>query len=196
MEYIFVALFAAAVLGLCWLADKGYTKLFRGKAQHKSGLSLRQNKRYGSIGFVLAVIGLTALITGLDNTAVMVGGIVLMALGIGLVIYYMSTGIYYDEDAFLWESLGKKHSIYRYDQILYQQLYVMQGGGTIIELHMDDGKAIQVVSTMPNYDKFLRYAFGRYCHQKGLDPENCSFHDPENSLWFPAKEEFECTSQQ
>lgn len=189
MDYIFVILFAAVVLGLCWLVDRGYTKLFRSKAQHKSGLSLRQNKRYGSIGFILAVIGAAAVITAPDNTAVIIGGVILMALGIGLVIYYMSTGIYYDEDTFLWESLGKKNRTYRYDQIRCQQLYVMQGGGTIVELHMDDGKAIQVVSTMLGSDQFLQYAFVRYCHQKGLDPENCPFHDPENNLWFPVKEE-------
>ena len=191
-----VLIVAAVVFLGCFLVDRGYAKLFRSKAQHRSGLSIRQNKRYGTIGVVLAVIGIAAAITGgLENTALMIGGIVVGVLGIGLIAYYMATGIYYDEDAFLWESFGKKQRTYRYDEIIHQQLYTMQGGGLIVELHMTDGSAVQVVSTMPDYRQFLNFAFQRYCQQKGLIPENCTFHDPENGLWFPTKEENECTSQ-
>ena len=184
-----ILLLAAAVFGLCFLLDKAFTKVFRSRAQHRSGLSVRQSKRYGSIGFALAAIGLAALITNSGNTAVLVGAIILMVLGAGLVIFYLSTGIYYDEDSFLVESFGKKRLTYRYGDILHQQLYALQGGGTIVELHMADGSAVQVVSTMPDYDKFLNHAFTRWCAQKGLDPESCPFHDPANSCWFPAKEE-------
>lgn len=186
-----VILVAAAMFGLCFLLDKAYTKLFRSKAQHKSGLSVRQNKRYGSIGLVLFVIGVAAFLSGLGepNTALIVGSILVAVLGIGLIVYYMRSGIYYDDEGFLVESIGRKTAAYRYDQIIHQQLYVLQGGGIIVELHMQGGEAVQVVSNMTDYDRFLNHAFRHWCRQKGIDPEECEFHDPENSLWFPAKEE-------
>lgn len=191
MEYIFVAIFAAIVLGLCWLVDRGYTKLFRNQAQHKSGLSVRQNKRYGSIGLVLAVIGIAGLVAGIEqgSSTLAVGSGVIILFGVGLIVYFMSSGIYYDDDGFIVESFGRKRALYRYDQILHQQLYMLQGGGIIVELHMQNGQAVQVVSTMPDYDKFLHHAFANWCRQKGINPEKCDFHDPVNSLWFPSKEE-------
>ena len=27
-----------------------------------------------------------------------------------------------------------------------------------------------------------------WCRQTGRDPESCDFHDPSQSLWFPAEE--------
>ena len=184
-----ILLLAAAVFGLCFLIDKGYTRIFRSKAQHRSGLAVRQNKRYGSMGVVLVAIGVAALVASAGNQAVLIGGIILMILGAGLVVFYLSFGIYYDEEGFLVESFGKKGATYRYCDILHQQLYAVQGGSAIIELHMADGSAVQVVSTMPDYDQFLNYAFARWCAQKGIDPENCEFHNVANGCWFPEREE-------
>ena len=181
-------LIAAAVFGLCFLLDKGFAKVFRGKAQHKSGLSVRQNKRYGSVGLLLVIIGIVALFAADGNTALFVGGILLILMGAGLIVYYMSFGIYYDDEGFLLENFGKKGVVYRYGDILHQQLYTVQGGSMIIELHMADGSAVQVVSTMPDFDKFLDHAFARWCAKKGLDPESCDFHDVSVGCWFPAGE--------
>ena len=47
MEYLAVIIFAALVFGLCFLVDKGFTKLFRNQAQHHSGQAVRLNKKYG-----------------------------------------------------------------------------------------------------------------------------------------------------
>ena len=185
----FVLIVVAVTFGLCFGLDKGFTKLFRNKAQHRSGMSVRQNKRYGSMGFVLAVIGFAALITtNFDNVALLIGSGILLLVGAGLVVYYLSSGIYYDEDGFLVESLRRKRQTYRYEQIVHQQLYVLQGGGMIVELHMANGKAVQVVSNMSGYREFLNYAFLAWCRQKGINPETCDFHKPEEQLWFPMKE--------
>ena len=189
MEFLFVFVIAGFVFGLCWLVDKGYTKLFRSKAQHRSGLSVRQNKRYGSMGFVLMAIGIAALVAAEGNKAVIVGGVILMVLSACLIVFYLSSGIYYDEDCFLVESFGKRRVTYRYQDIVHQQLYTVQGGSLIIELHMVDRTAVQVVSNMPDYEKFLNHAFDRWCYQKGIDPKSCLFHDTQNGIWFPEKEE-------
>lgn len=186
----FVLIVVVVTFALCFGVDKGFTKLFRNKAQHRSGMAVRQNKRYGSMGFVIAVIGLAALITtDFDRVFLLVGSGVLLLVGAGLVVYYLSSGIYYDEDGFIVETVHRKRQTYRYDQIVHQQLYVLQGGGTIVELHMDNGNAVQVVSNMPGYREFLFYAFQKWCQQKGLDPQQCEFYKPEEQSWFPTKEE-------
>ena len=184
-----IIVMAAVVFGLCFLVDKGFTKLFRNKAQHRSGLSVRLNKRFATGGVVLMVLGIAGLMASIENgVAMLIGSLILLVVGLGLLVYYLSFGIYYDEDGFLLSSFAKKEHFYRYDQICHQMLYTLQGGGVIVELHMVDGTAVQVLSSMPDYDKFLNYAYRRWCVQRGLDPENCTFHDPENSIWFPNKE--------
>lgn len=190
MEYIAVIIIAAAVFGLCWLIDKGWTRLFRSQAQHYSGLSVRLNKKFGSFGLIFFVLGVVALFTGLsdESTVLIAGGIVVMLLGIGLAIYYMFTGIFYDEDTFLCSSFGRKSRAYRYEDILHQKLYTVQGGSLIIELHMTDGSAVQVLSQMSDYDAFLSHAHQRWCARKGLDPQAYPY-DPANSIWFPNEEE-------
>ena len=36
MQFVIVLLIAAAVFGVCYLVDKGFSRAFRGKAQHRS----------------------------------------------------------------------------------------------------------------------------------------------------------------
>ena len=175
----------AVVFGICYLADKGFTKLFRSQVQHRSGLSVRPNKKYGAFGLILAVVGIGAIFTGLKDDKVLVfGGIFVIALGIGLAVYYLSTGLFYDEESFLYLSFGKKGRTYRYSDIKAQQLYNAQGS-LVVELYMEDGKSVLVHGNMVGAFDFLDKAFSRWCDQKGVAAEDCAFHDPSNSCWFP-----------
>ena len=70
MIYVIVI---ALVFLLCFLVDKGFTKLFRSKPQHKSGLSIRLSKYYGVGGLVLCVLAVAAFFAGF--TAVMQEGL-------------------------------------------------------------------------------------------------------------------------
>ena len=71
--------------GICFFVDKGYTKLFRSKKQHKTGLQVRVNKRYASIGLVLCILGILAVFTGFGGeTVLLIGGI---AYTIGAILY-------------------------------------------------------------------------------------------------------------
>ena len=77
-----IILIVAVVFGLCYLVDKGFTKIFRGKVQHQSGKSVRLNKRYGSIGLVMFAFGTAAVFMGINNAEwVLVGGAALLVLG-------------------------------------------------------------------------------------------------------------------
>ena len=46
MEYIAVLVVAAAVFGICYLVDKGFTRMFRSQAQHMSGTAVRVALHY------------------------------------------------------------------------------------------------------------------------------------------------------
>lgn len=180
-----VLLVAAVVFGICFLADKIFTKAFRSQAQHQSGLAVRPNKKYGAFGLILIVVGLGAVFSGLkDDKVLLIGGCVVIALGIGLVVYYLSTGLFYDEESFLYTSFGKKSLTYHYRDIQAQQLYNAQGS-LLVELYMTDGKSVHVHGNMVGAFDFLDKAFSGWCAQRGIAAEDCAFHDPANSCWFP-----------
>ena len=189
MGIIIVLVIAALTFGICYLFDKGYTNTFRNKIQHHSGLAVRLNKRYAIFGLLLTVLGILAVCSGIGgDTVLLVGGIAVLLIGLGLITYYLTFGIFYDADTFLYTSFGKKSVEYRFGDILTQQLYVVQGGGIIIELHLKDGKAVSLQSAMEGTYPFLDHAFAAWCRQTGRDPESCDFHDPSQRLWFPAEE--------
>lgn len=189
MQLAVIILVAGATFGLCYLFDKSFQKFFRSKKQHHSGLAVRLNKMYSIAGVVLSFLGVCAMITGAaESKTLLYGGIFVLLLGIGLCVYHLSFGIFYDNDSFIYTTFGKKEVTYRYCDIRIQQLYVITGGSLVVELHMADGKAVSVHSTMNGAYPFLDTAFSGWCRQKGIDPENCPFHDPANHLWFPAEE--------
>lgn len=184
-----VLLIAAVAFGICFLVDKGFTKLFRGTKQHKSGNAVRLNKRYGSIGLVLVVLGLSAIIAGIPSgLLLLIGGSVLIVTGVGLVVYYMTFGLYYDEDGFLLTTFGKRSKTYRYGDIFAQQLY-NSFGNVVIELHLSDGRTVQLQASMSGVYPFLDKAFHRWLKQTGKILEDCSFYNPQNSCWFPPLED-------
>ena len=83
MAYILVA---AAVFGLCFLLDKGFTKAFRGQAQHKSGLAVKVHKRYATIGIFLIVLGIAAMFIQIEGSdlPLLIGGIFVVVAGVCL----------------------------------------------------------------------------------------------------------------
>ncbi len=191
MKFVAVILIAAAMFGLCYLVDKGFAKLFRSASQHKSGLSVKLNKRYGSVGVLLIVLGVAAIFTGIsgkDGWVLPAGGGVVVAMGLALVVHYLSFGVYYDEDAFIISRFGKADATYTYQDICTQQLYNNQGH-ILIELHLSDGKTLQLQNNMIGAYAFLDYAFVAWCDQTGRDQEECGFYDPANSCWFPPAED-------
>lgn len=191
MKFAAVIIVVGLVFCLCFLTDKGFTKLFRSQAQHKSGLSVRLSKRYGSAGLLLIVLGITAVFVGInsqDGWLLPAAGGVLVLTGIGLVVYYMTFGVFYDEDAFVLTTFGKTSTTYTYKDIQCQQLYSNQGH-ILVELYLADGRVLQMQSGMEGAYPFLDYAFDRWCAQTGRSRESCDFYDPKNSRWFPPMED-------
>ena len=190
MGLISVALVVAAVFGLCYLVDKGFTKVFRGTVQHQSGKSVRLSKRYGSIGTIMFALGVAAAFMGGNGSdwALLVGGCVLVLGGIALVVYYMSFGIYYDEDSFVYSHFGKASVTYYFKDICSQQLYLVSGN-VVLELHMNDGSHFQIHTAMTGMYPFVEHAFRVWLEKTGRTVEDCTWYDPDNSCWFPPFEE-------
>lgn len=180
----------AAVFLLCYLVDKGFTKVFRGKVQHQSGKSVRLSKRYGSIGTIMFALGVAAAFMGGNNAewALLVGGCILVLMGIALVVYYLSFGIYYDEDSLIFSKFGKPTKTYYFKNIRCQQLYVVSGN-IVVELHMNDGSFFQVHTGMTGMYPFMDHAFSAWLQQTGRTAEDCPWYDPDNSCWFPPMED-------
>ena len=189
-QLIPIALVAAVIFGICYLVDKTFSKLFRSKAQHRSGLAVRANKRYGIFGVILTVLGIMAVCVGITDGPVLIwGGIFVLLMGIALAVYYLSFGIFYDGESLLLQRFGKKDLTCYFKEIVGQKLYLIQGGNIVVELHMADGSAVSVQSAFDGVYPFLDTAFAGWCLQTGRDPQSCDFHDPSQSLWFPTVEE-------
>ncbi len=178
-----IILLIAATFLVCWLIDKGFTRVFRGQKEHKSGLSVRLNKKYGAFGVILAAMGIGCLIFS-DTLALTVGGVIVLVLGIGLTVYYLTFGVFYDSEGFVLTTFGKRSQRYRFADIRTQQLYTSYGT-VIIELQLSDNRTVQLQSGMLGVYPFLDAAFFAWCSQTGHQPEDCDFHDPANSCWFP-----------
>ena len=190
MQFVLTLLIAAAVFGICYAVDKGFTKLFRSKAQHMSGLAVRAPKKYGIFGTGLILLGIFSIVAGVTQGPVLlIGGILVLLMGAGLAWYYLGYGIFYDGESFLFSYPLKKDQTFRFADIQGQKLYLVQGGNVVIELHMADGSTVSVQSTMDGVYPFLDTAFAGWCLSTGTDPQTCSFHDPRQHLWFPTVEE-------
>ena len=189
MGSIAVIIIAALVFGICYLFDKGFDKAFRNKVQHKSGLAVRLPKRFAAFGAILIILGIVAIFTGIAGSLILViGGVIIIVMGIGLVVYYATFGVFYDADSFILTTFGRKSTTYRFRDIKGQQLYVVQGGSVLVELHMNDGRTVTFQNTMEGTYAFLDIAFAGWCRQTGRKAEDCSFYDPSQHCWFPNME--------
>ena len=188
MSLIPVIVLMALFFGVIYLCDKGFTRIFRGKVQHQSGKALRQNKRYASFGLILSILGLASMFAYTAQGWIMLaagGGILLV--GVGMIVFYMTFGVFYDEEGFVLTTFGKKSTTYTYRQIKGQMLF-SASGNTVVELHMEDGRTVHLAETILGMGEFMDHAFDQWCRQTGKQPESCDFHDPENSWWFPKME--------
>lgn len=190
MNLLSALLIAAVVFGGCRVIDLLFTSAFRSKAQHQSGMSVRVSKHYGIFGVGLIVLGILAIGLGVTGgIALAAGGVFVLTMGIGLSVYYLTHGIFYDGESFLVATFRKEDRVYQFQEIKEQRLYLVQGGHIIIELYMNDGTSVSLQSSMDGAYLFLDTAFAGWCLQKGIDPASCDFHDPSKNWWFPHEEE-------
>ena len=190
MKLVGIILLCGTVFGLCFLVDKGFQKLFRNRKQHRSGKSVKLNRRFGIAAVLLCLLGAVSVISSNFQPGMLLfGGIAVFLGGLAVCLYFLSFGIYYDGESFLYTTFGKSSVTYAYRDILGQRLYMVTGRSILVELHMADGKAVSIQSTMDGAYAFLDEAFYHWCAQTGTDPQGCDHYDPDNHLWFPPMED-------
>ena len=184
MGYLLVI---AATFGVMFALDKGLTKLFRSREQHHSGTAVRLKKHYGILSLALMALGLLAVVTFFTdgNPVLLAGGMLILPGGALLGIYYLTHGIFYDRDSFLYVSFGNRAREYRYADILGQKLYEIQGGSLLVELYMTDGTTVSVQGNMEGAPTFLDKAAHARMRQKGLNSHECAWFDETKGQWFP-----------
>ena len=184
-------LIIAATFGVMFLLDRGLTKLFRSRNQHRSGTAVRLKKHYGILSLALMALGALGIVTYFtDRTlTLLVGGLLTLPGGALLGIYYLTHGIFYDDDSFLYVSFGNRSREYRYADIAAQKLYEIQGGTLLVELHMADGSAVSVQGTMEGAYDFLSKAAHARMRQLGLNSHECDWFDEAAGRWFPPVED-------
>ena len=180
-----------ATFGVMFLLDKGLTKLLRSKTQHRSGTAVRLKKHYGILSLALMILGALGIINGLIdwNPGLLLGGLVILPGGAVLGVYYLTHGIFYDDDSFLYVSFGNRSREYRYADIAGQKLYEIQGGTLLVELHMQGGKAVPVQCSMEGAYPFLDKAAHARMRQLMLNSHECPWFDETQGRWFPPVEE-------
>ena len=188
MIYLIVA---AATFGVMYGLDKLFTKLFRSQAQHHSGTAVRLKKGYGIAAIALCLLAVMSLMQFImdGEMLMLVCAVVLIAMGGGLGAYYLTHGIFYDDDTFLFTTLGKKGVTYRYADITGQKLYVLQGGSYLVELYMAQGGTVSVQTSMPGAYDFLDKACHARFRQLGINSFECGWFDESQSCWFPPVED-------
>ncbi len=179
----------AATFGVMFLLDKGFTKAFRSRRQHQSGRAVKLHKGYGVGSLLLLLLGALTLIqvSREFQWLLLVGGILMLALGAALGVYYLSFGVYYDDSTFLVSAFGRKSQAYRYADIHSQLLY-RTAGSLMVELWLADGSHVGLQGAMEGVYPFLDMASRTRLTQLGLKPEDCPWLDPDQSLWFPTRE--------
>lgn len=189
MQALGILIVAAVVFFLCWVVDRAFTRLFRSRAQQRSGMAVRANKRYGVIGVILGVLGILGIVAGVRGDGLLLWcGAAVLLMGGALAVYYLSFGIFYDGESFLLCRFGRRSQEHRFREIVSQRLYAVTGGSVVIELTLEDGSTLTLQSTMEGVYPFMDTAFAGWCMQTGRKMEACSFYDPSKSWWFPHEE--------
>ena len=181
----------AATFGVMFLLDKGLTKLFRSRDQHRSGTAVRLKKHFGILSLALMALGLLAIVTYFTDRSpvLLVGGLLILPGGAVLGIYYLTHGIFYNDESFLYVTFGNRSREYRYGDIRGQKLYEIQGGTLLAELHMADGTAVSVQGNMEGAPTFLDKAAHARMRQLGLNSHECDWFDETAGRGFPPVEE-------
>ena len=187
MMYVSVIIGTFAVL---FLLDWGFHKLFRDKQQYHTGMAVHLNKRYLVAGILIAVLGVAMfgqLAKGF-NWLLVIAAVILEIMGIGLLIYYNTFGLFYDNDTFIYHCFGHKPATYRYEDIRSQQLFTT-AGGIMVELDLSDGRTLSLQQNMDGMYTFLDKASLARFRQLGIDNNTCKWFDKSNSCWFPPRED-------
>ena len=184
MFYLLLLLFAAAIFGLCFLADKLLKKAF----PKPEGKQVKPPRRGVVFGVVLAFLGL-AVAFGFWSKAdwpFRICCFAVSAMGVFLLLQYFSFSLVYDESGFYYrEKLGKSRH-YTYEEILSQRSFLTRSGVNTT-LYLESGE-VHLYEALDGIRDFLTTAFYAWCEIKSIKPESIK-NNPEMLTYFPEPED-------
>ena len=180
----------AGTFGVLFLGDTLFRKFFRKEHEYQTGMVVHLNKRLLIAGILLTVLGIAMLgqLAKGFNWIIVAASVILEIMGIGLLIYYNSFGVFFDLDTFICRSFRQKAQTYRYEDILSQQLFTT-AGGIMVELDLRGGRTLTLQQNMDGMYSFLDHACFARLRQLGQEPRDCKWFDKSQSCWFPPREE-------
>ena len=188
MKYAFLAAFAAAIFGLCFLVDFVLKKLTPYDPRKSVGRAVRPPRRGSVIGILMLFFGLTAILfyaSRMEAMWIVLCAVVALA-GVFLLVQNLSCALYYDDEGFSYRELRKRRKDYRYEQIEGQRSALTRGG--VQTVLFVAGDAIPLYEAMDGLRPFLQTAFRRWCEEKQIDPETV-VNNPDCLTYFPDPEE-------
>lgn len=184
MQYIAPLILCALVFSLCRIVDLLVKKLFPKKPQQLSGKAVRLPRYSSILGIGLTFLSFVALLFywGEFSTVVRIACLLTLALGVFLLVQYLSFAVYYDEDGFVYKSLGRRAKPYAYGDIRGQKS-ILSRSGVVSSLYVGEDE-LQLTSSMKGLNEFLKFAFRRWCEETGTDPEIVE-NNPQYLTYFP-----------
>ena len=179
----------ALTFGALFLGDWLFRTYVHKAHEYQTGMAVHLNKRYLITGILLVVLGIAMLgqLSKGFNWSLVLAAAILEIMGVGLLIYYNTFGVYFDLDTFICRSFRQKAKTYRYEDIKSQQLFTT-AGGVMIELDLSDGRTLSLQQNMDGMYAFLDHACFARMRQLGVEARQCKWFDKDQSCWFPPRE--------
>jgi len=183
MQYLLYFLLIGAIFGLIALGDFLLKKILP-KSRYDTAQAVRLPRYSFILGLIVAMVGFIAILYVPRETEAFLwyGGWIVLVMGIGMLVNFFATGIFYDEEGFTYRVLFKKPRTYRYSDITAQRTFVAKSGWNT-SLYAKD-EEIQLYAAMQGVSEFLNKAFFAWCRQKGIDPDTVE-NNPHMLVFFP-----------
>ena len=180
MFYILLAIFAAAIFGICFLIDRLCRRLFPKDGRK----AVTMPRRTAVFGILLTALGFAALFLFWSQLTVFfrIAAALVLGLGIFLLVQYFSFSIRYDSQGFTFRTLGKRPLTAQYGDIL-GQTSLLTRSGVNSSLHLKDGE-VPIFSAQVGAKEFLKTAFAAWCELKEIDPDTVE-NNPDYLVYFP-----------
>ena len=180
MQYVILAVFMAAVFGICFGVDRLCRKLFP-KDPRKT---VRLPRKSVIFGILLTFVAFAAPLMFWEQLEwyLRIGCLIVLLMGIFLLVQYFSFSIRYDDEGFECRTLGKKPVVSTYADILGQKSIIARSGVNST-LYTKNGE-VPIFSAQVGVQEFLRTAFSAWCESGGIDPDTVE-NNPAYYTYFP-----------
>lgn len=183
MEYVAYFTIIAVTLLLCWLVD---TLCKRLRTRKDVRNRVKPQTRSAAFGVMIGFFGVVCLLNFAKVWYVILGALLLLAMGILLIVVYARTTIFYDAEEFTYQTPFHRAKTYRYADITGQTAVLTRSG--VNTMLMVGGAEIHLYESMTAVNDFLKTAYHGWLNAHGKTEEECPPVNPSYLVWFPEPE--------